>query len=751
MSDLPRTPQFSADQPLINPAEDKLNRNRFSEEIAKSLANWTGRDSLILSLCGEWGSGKSTIKNFVIHHLGSKATIVEFNPWQWSGQDKLLEGFLGQLGEALGRQDVAKKTKKLAEKWAAFASFTKLGGEISDVGQKVTIGLLSISAFSSLLGSVLKAFPWLVWVGAITFTLYLSWAIIAAVIEKFSSALKDWATFREKSLEDLRSDIGKEMRKLDKPIVVFIDDIDRLTKDEIKLLIQLVKANAQFPNLIYVLLFQRDIIVKALSEITFDDGVKYLRKIVQVELDVPAASRSQMQELLTTGLDRIINQANTKVRWDLARWRAIFLDDLWPYFQNLRDINRFLGSFEFYFTLQINEGVLEVNPIDLIAIETLRMFDNDAFRRISNSFLGEQQSIAKRLFGEEKRSKLLGELIDDIAKRPFLSKPDSGRIEHLLHALFPQARSENSNEWKRDFRVSDPVSFSKYFQVALDLTKPTASDMTRFVETSGDRKMIVEIFTTSIRNKTFEELLDLIFVTRDEIPLENMSTVATALFDIGDDLPEPAPSMFSTGLDMQCTRIIYHRLKHEDQQKSTDILWSAYTDTTGFILPIHFLSLEDKQTRERENKTSFVISESRLDAFMELILTRIRAKASDLSLLDHKECGFVLYRWSNWADKNEVQDWIANVVQDPNRALKLLRHLMTKSIVNGVREERFIHGKSIEHLVNLETIYEPIKLIPKAQLAPVDAANVTLLERAVGLKTEGKPYEEVRATDTPMS
>src|SRR5580704_6250998 len=98
--------QFSADQPLTDPANDKLNRSRFSREIARSIGNWSGNESLVVSLTGEWGSGKSTIKNFVNYYLKHKAYVLEFNPWQWSGQDKLLEAFLWQLGDLFGKKDI---------------------------------------------------------------------------------------------------------------------------------------------------------------------------------------------------------------------------------------------------------------------------------------------------------------------------------------------------------------------------------------------------------------------------------------------------------------------------------------------------------------------------------------------------------------------------------------------------------------------------------------------------------------------
>src|SRR6266480_6648245 len=157
MPNEPTAAQFSADQPLTNPADDKLNRNRFSEEIARSIGNWSGRDSLVVSLTGEWGTGKSTIKNFVVHHLHGEANILEFNPWQWSGQDKLLEAFLWQLGAEFGKEDIARKTEKLSSKWKAYASILKVGGVISAPAQAVVASVFSLSAIGLLLSAVLKA------------------------------------------------------------------------------------------------------------------------------------------------------------------------------------------------------------------------------------------------------------------------------------------------------------------------------------------------------------------------------------------------------------------------------------------------------------------------------------------------------------------------------------------------------------------------------------------------------------------
>ena len=552
--------------------------------------------------------------------------------------------------------------------------------------------------------------------------------------------------FQEKSVEELRAEIEQEMRKLDRPVVIFIDDIDRLTDNEIKLLVQLVKANAQFPNLVFFLLFQKNIVTRALGKITSDDGAKYLSKVVQVEFAVPAASEKELQRMLTEGLDQIITRDGVRIRWDDRRWPLLFLDTLWPYFNNLRDIKRFLGVFEFYFGMHLNQGTLEVNPIDLIAVEVLRMFDHDAFVAVSKSFFQSHGVITRSIFRHEELPKSFQADIDAIAAAGNRSEGSRSRLKALLQAMFPQATGNRSeNEWKRDLRICDETSFYKYFQVSTDPTKPSAHEVRRFVEISGKRDELVTLLRETIANNTIEDFLDFIFVTKEEISLEQMHSVATALFDIGDELPDPKPSLSSVGLDMQCNRIIYHRLKDEDPTKATELLWRAYSDTTGFILPIHNLSLEDRAVRQRGEKTQFLISEGRLDDFINLTLDRIRLRAKDFSLLDHKDCDYVLFRWKDWSQSNEVNEWCARVITDPSRALQLLQHLIWISTINGVKKVPFLNGEAVEKLIDLETLHQSVTAVSAETRSDKDRANISLLEKAIARKSEGKPYSDIRA------
>src|SRR5262249_37083341 len=94
--------RISADSPLIDPAKDLLGHAPFAKALATSISRVSPAEGLVTALHGPWGSGKTTILNFVEQYLKQEAEetrpiIVKFAPWWFSGQHDLTERFLDQL------------------------------------------------------------------------------------------------------------------------------------------------------------------------------------------------------------------------------------------------------------------------------------------------------------------------------------------------------------------------------------------------------------------------------------------------------------------------------------------------------------------------------------------------------------------------------------------------------------------------------------------------------------------------------
>src|SRR5450755_3400008 len=63
-----------------------------------------------------------------------------------------------------------------------------------------------------------------------------------------------------RSMSEVKAEIAEDLRALRAPILVVLDDLDRLTPQETLEALQLIKANGDFPNLIYLILCERAVV-----------------------------------------------------------------------------------------------------------------------------------------------------------------------------------------------------------------------------------------------------------------------------------------------------------------------------------------------------------------------------------------------------------------------------------------------------------------------------------------------------------
>jgi predicted KAP-like P-loop ATPase len=551
--------RYSADRPLESLADDQLDRADFAERLAADVMGWHGKDSLVVSVNGEWGSGKTTLKNFICEKLEAKGkpVIVEFNPWAWSGQDKLPEGFFSSLHSKFRESP---DMEAMAERWEKLEHWMKFGAEASETVSKALTPLFGGSVIVALLSN--NASDLRLQLGGVA--LGIAGVVITSFLTAFPGIVAHLAAFYRRktspSLAKLRREITKDLNRLreeKRPVIVIIDDIDRLNADEIRFLFQLVKVNADFPNLVYVLLFQANIVTKALGEVSADSGEEYLKKIVQVPMDLPHASRSRMQAILVKGLNQIIDDERVKIRWDKKRYLELFEDYLWPYFNTLRDVKRFLGTFDFHYHGQIENGVLQVNPVDLLAIEILRTFDHDAYLAVRDSLGFNLPKKFMRLFiGDSERRKEITVEIDAIAAQ-VADKAHQDRLRHILNALFPDTFDEEERSHaERDLRICHPDHFPRYFEHSPDRKPTSASNLHSLFGALSDRTKFAQRLRELSAEKQIEAILGKIFLYFEEIPSNAGEGFVGGLFDAGDEFPEACLGMFNQSPDLMAGRMV---------------------------------------------------------------------------------------------------------------------------------------------------------------------------------------------------
>lgn len=98
-------------------------------------------------------------------------------------------------------------------------------------------------------------------------------------------------------IQKLKDEIAAKLQKEKVKTIIIIDDVDRLSNQEICSVFQLIKSIADFPNTIYLL-----------GKVQNTDGKKYLEKIIQVPFHLPKINAQQLANLFFKGLDNIIRE-----------------------------------------------------------------------------------------------------------------------------------------------------------------------------------------------------------------------------------------------------------------------------------------------------------------------------------------------------------------------------------------------------------------------------------------------------------
>ena len=177
--------------------------------------------------------------------------------------------------------------------------------------------------------------------------------------------------------ESLRKRIAETLKDNGVKICILIDDIDRLEGKEIFEVLRLIRNSAGFPNLFYVVTYDRSYLVDQLKTFGIFNANKYIEKIFDFEFALPKFRPTDLINMLENELESKIPEADIS---GIIRLLNANLEYPLDYLVNFRGVKRFAPQFSATYSLikdSLPPDEFDIN--DLFLIELLHYVDHSIY------------------------------------------------------------------------------------------------------------------------------------------------------------------------------------------------------------------------------------------------------------------------------------------------------------------------------------------------------------------------------------
>lgn len=275
---------FILDSPITTEEEDLLDYSSSAHILAEKIKNADTHHSCSIGLIAPWGMGKTSYLNILSRCFDSKSFIIlRFNPRHSISSDNIQADFFNLLFSTLGQFD--------SRFDSSFKDYLK------------AISVISDNSF----------------------------------INKILNIHKIW----DKEVE--KGEINDAIKHIDKRIIVFIDDFDRLLRDEIIEVFKLIDGNASFTNLIFISAYDKEYI-NTIIECDHSQYNSFADKFFTIEVHLPVRPYAATYNYLLDNVSKLLNLSNE----DKENYNSIIgpnLDIVQRYLPTIRDVKRFLNLF----------------------------------------------------------------------------------------------------------------------------------------------------------------------------------------------------------------------------------------------------------------------------------------------------------------------------------------------------------------------------------------------------------------------
>ena len=655
-------------QPIEDSKDDSLGFSQMANQLASSLANDKKfKDGIVLGLEGKWGSGKTSLLQLTQNALKEKNSpiVVDFRPWLIRDRDALIAFFFAELSTAIVAEtgENASNVKRMIGDYA---------GRLIGVGS--TIADLATSAEVPLANQVKK------------------------VLDVAQNIVNEENNIRP--LAEIKSELDEKLKKLDRRIIVTIDDVDRLEPREISEILRLVRAVADFGSIIYILCYDPKIIAEAIcKDIGISQGRAFLEKIVQISIPVPRPEPFALRNMLREGLDEFAKGTGNEAIYRLENVMDYSAE---LFLQTPRDVNRVLDSVEYFWPALSDK----VDLADMVWLQMVRGANPELYYWIEkycmemaatadgNAHIPDSQT--KRMTSELNSIFEQDEELQDNHFRVFLDEIlpgtqifDLGKNDEdqQERKIFMNVDPEVKNATIQAKRLASPDHFRLYFSLANPTGAFTETEQSELLSAADagheDVNKILEkwFFEKTIGNdiKTVTVIARLASLAPSNLNAERSAVILRSLADVMDTV---APNRDNFSLvekrGWHKAEGLLRVLRARIGENATDVTKAAFEDGEAVGWLVYLLRRETFAHgiygNDKRPESKWLFTDEEFTSIANILKTRFE-KMTLKEIFEVPLPVSLLYGWSQVDDNGQIQKKFCEETTEDTQFVKFIASL----------------------------------------------------------------------------
>ena len=683
---------FFSDKPIESKNDDLLNRKGFARLLAQTLVRLDSADTFTVGLFGKWGCGKTSLVNMTLAEveamqegktLEEQIVVVHFEPWNFTDTNQLLTQFFVRMANEFQKRG----DKTLTEIGKAMEKYSDAFG-ILEIIPAVGTPLASLGKWS-----------------------------ISHIGKEMQRDLDDCDVLKQKE------QVIRLLKEQKSRILVVLDDIDRLSDEQIRYIFQLITSVARFPNTTYLLVFDKEIVVKALKDVQSGNGEDYLEKVIQIPIQIPDIRRTDLRNVLFNRLEGVKDKFEG-IGYSHQHWQRLFAPCVEPFVKNLRDINRLSNALLF----KLTSIASEVDFTDMITLSLIEIHHPLIYEWIKNNkaiLTGESDYSALGNSNTQKQwnthySEQLQRIIQ-MERAGVAAADETKTVMKTLTNLFPYfasrvgSSSSDANDmayFSRHNLVAHPNKFDRYFYIDGDNVVYKTTDVQNIIWRMT-KEEIVSFLLLQDKHSASYELLEDIKARITELSGERAKVLASALFNAISSLKQTKQrSWLSVSAGSFAEDMMLALIERIPGQERLTFLSEFMAVADKEVMPpvarvINRMELGyGRLAAEGKMRTEYrrVITQEELLVLEERFSKRVKEMLEHISLFDFSEWRMIHYLVESF-DPEFMNDYLNRALFVDENILKFLDNFVVPWIGTGTRYEV---ERTYTKYITLDRVFESI-------------------------------------------